>query len=308
MSFFNKILRNIRLLKTSLPFVVKHIYYYFTQHTHRKRTSLFISFKKGFLTVEATLIFPIFLTACLAVLFFAELFRLEVKVDEALFNCAKLNAQYAGLIARGEEQPNAMLEAGISGIGIYETSKYVIKELGEEYLDNSIPANGKKSFSFIHSTISSEYVDLIVTYNVKFRVPFINLPEIPIVQRCRIHAWSGKTEKNDIETAEDDIVYVARNGTVYHRSLNCTYLRFDIEKIVYSDVVNRRNFNGGKYYACERCIKDSAAKDSVYITKTGTRYHNSIACSELKRTIDEIRLSQAKSKYRPCNRCGSAAY
>jgi len=303
MSFFS--IRNLYdfLLKTSLPFVIKHICYYFTQQLFGKRTSLFISLKKGALTVEATVIFPLFLAACISVLFFAELFRLEVKVDEALFNCAKVYAQYGGLLDKGETEYNVLPAVGINGIGIYAAGRFVTDELGNDYLNDSILANGEKSFSFIHSSISSEYIDLIVTYKVKFDVPFFDLPQIPIVQRCRIHTWSGKSEKDKIEGQEDEIVYVTKKGTVYHKNLECTYIKFQIEKISFSDVSSRRNSSGGKYYACERCMKNVDACTEVYITKNGTRYHNSVSCSELKRTISEIKLSEARNKYRPCNRC-----
>lgn len=44
----------------------------------------------------------------------------------------------------------------------------------------------------------------------------------------------------------------------------------------------------------------------IYITNTGTRYHNNINCSELKRTVHEVRLSDVKDTKRPCNKCGNS--
>lgn len=305
MSFFNKKILNVFFIETSLSYVVEFIVCHFSLGLFRKRTSLSASLKKAEITVEVSIILPLFISACLSVLFFAELFRLEVKVDEALFNCAKIYAQYGGLLGKREIESNILIDAGINGIGKYEAEKFVINELGENYLEKSILANGKNSFSFANSSISSEYIDLIVTYNVKFPVPFFNLPKIPIVQRCRYHAWSGKNKKEITEQENQEIVYVTPNGTVYHKSINCTYIKFQIEKISYSTVKDRRNSSGGKYYPCEKCLKNTSVSEKVFITKTGTRYHNSVTCSELKRTINEIKLSEAEKKYKPCNRCGN---
>jgi hypothetical protein len=41
---------------------------------------------------------------------------------------------------------------------------------------------------------------------------------------------------------------------------------------------------------------------TVYVTKTGSKYHNA-GCSSLKKSAIPMKLSEAATKYSPCSRC-----
>ena len=271
----------------------------------RKRVSLFALCKKASLTVEAALIFPFFVCACIMILYFGELFRLETRITQDLYNSSKTYAQYAGLLANGDMEESQLMKAGISGIGIYQISQSFKNNLGEEFNDKFLMTKGNLSYSFLHSKIDEDYVDLVVTYRVKFNIPLLSFKAIPIVQRCRFSSWSGR-QRIKKSGDDDTIVYVTSTGTVYHRSRDCTYIRLSIQNVKYSDVGSKRNESGAKYYPCEKCFKKTTLGEVVYITNTGTRYHNNINCSELKRTVHEVRLSDVKDTKRPCNKCGNS--
>lgn len=50
--------------------------------------------------------------------------------------------------------------------------------------------------------------------------------------------------------------------------------------------------------------KIAKAEETVYVTKTGTKYHAS-GCRHLKKSSIPIELSKAKARYGACSVCGS---
>ena len=110
-------------------------------------------------------------------------------------------------------------------------------------------------------------------------------------------------EEQQEESPEDDrIVYITEEKVVYHQSLDCPSLNLVITSCLFSDVSQKRNTAGGKYYPCEKCAK-GARPDTVFIAKIGDRYHYRRDCSGLKRTITQITLSEARKTRRVCKRC-----
>ena len=90
-------------------------------------------------------------------------------------------------------------------------------------------------------------------------------------------------ERREKENEKDCVVYLTETGTVYHRSLDCSYLKLTISKVLYRDLANLRNSSGGKYKMCERCRHGITPQDGeeVYITIYGDCYHKSHTCAGL---------------------------
>ena len=99
------------------------------------------------------------------------------------------------------------------------------------------------------------------------------------------------------------LVYVTDTGVVYHKNPHCTHLDLSIHAAASSELNSLRNESGGKYHACEKCVHGSSMGGSVYITDQGDRYHNSLTCSGLKRTVYTARISEVPGK-RACSKCG----
>lgn len=270
-----------------------------------KRASLFtlFSFKKAVVSLEAAVIVPLFLCACLTMLFFIELFRIENCINSALHNTARNLGQYVALFEAGEVTGAALAEAGMGSIGVAAAGEMVKKAAGDTVLKHPALVNGKHGISFWGTSVDSEYIDLIVHYKVKFPVPFFSVPKIPIVQRCRLHVWSGKRMEDRLDEKEK-IVYITPDGSVYHITDKCTHLRLSVMRVACSEISFRRNIGGAKYYPCERCMKGMDALLSVFITSEGTRYHSVRTCSGLKRTVKSVKLSEIKDKRPLCSRCG----
>ena len=81
---------------------------------------------------------------------------------------------------------------------------------------------------------------------------------------------------------------------------SCTHLTLSITLAGRDEVEGLRNASGGRYSPCEKCGGDGSG--IVYVTNEGDRYHNTIECSGLKRTVRCVPLSEAGGRS-PCSRC-----
>lgn len=150
--------------------------------------------------------------------------------------------------------------------------------------------------------LEDEMIELVRPARVKAPVPVLAYPGTTIVSCCYMRAWTGYDVEHKTESGEEEIyVYITDGGSVYHRSRSCSHLTLSIELVSKTEAEELRNQSGAKYYPCERC--GSSAGGMVYVTREGNRYHSTISCSGLKRTVRCISLSEAGG--RPaCSRCG----
>lgn len=253
----------------------------------RERASLCTSLR-GSLTVEASFVLPLFLLAMISFLFFIELIRTERQVQDAMTRTGMAMAQYA-------------YETDLTSI--YAHTK-ILSYLEQDGWNAACVRGGKAGLSCLFSETlnDKEQVDLVVTYHMRLPCNIFRLPDIPMAQRVCCRAWTGYKPEDEDDTAEE-VVYVTETGTVYHKSLECTYIRLSIRTVSIAGIPGLRNEDGGKYYLCEQCGGGKIAGGMVYITNAGNRYHTSLTCSGLKRGIMTIPISQAGG-YRPCSRCG----
>lgn len=109
--------------------------------------------------------------------------------------------------------------------------------------------------------------------------------------------------KDGFFETDEETVYVTETGVVYHRDYHCNYLELSIRMVTADSIDGLRNKEQGKYYPCEHCAEKGTQK-GVYITDYGNRYHNSLNCSGLKRTIYAVPLSEASVGRGACTKCG----
>ncbi len=271
----------------------------------RKRASLFFFRRKGSFTLEAALILPLFFLAMTTVLSMARVFYTEQLLIGPLHSTGREFAQYAYLydLAGKTETAGSMVKSSLGQLGTALLTQAAAKEkvtalVGRERLEESGIAGGVGGLSFGWSKLSDEdhMVDLIISYRMRLPFQVIPLPDIPVVQRCRVHEWVGFSPKSQ----EEQTVYVTENGRVYHLQLSCSHIRLSIRQVPALQAPALRNKGGGKYYPCESC--GSRWTPAVYITDDGNRYHSTLSCGGLKRTIRAVSLSEVKD-LPPCKRC-----
>lgn len=155
--------------------------------------------------------------------------------------------------------------------------------------------------SAIELSGKEECIDLIVPYKAEPFVAVVGFREFMMFSRMRTRAWTGYDNEASQEEEGEEMVYITEYGEVYHRVKSCSYLKLSIRAVAFEYIENLRNAEGSRFYACEECAR--ACKNTVFITSYGNRYHATLGCSGLKRTIKEIPIAQVGSKT-PCKKCG----
>lgn len=240
--------------------------------------------KKAYLpasaTVEASIVIPLYVYAVLAVGYLIQIINIKSTMMQAMYNDVRQLAKYA-YFCEGNSLPKDFsgqrnLVGKTAGISSYNSE--IVMYNNEIYLK--------------------------VSYTVKNPFDFFGIGKTKIQQQCVSGAWRGEDYVGNTGNKEnnDAMVYITISGTVYHKEKTCSYLNPSIQSISVACIENQRNASGGKYYSCERCVRNTEP-DIVYITDYGDRYHVDINCSGLKRSIFSVPLSKVSDK-RACSKCG----
>ncbi len=268
----------------------------------------------GSMTVEAAVIIPMFLFFFVNLMSAIEMIRLHSRLELALWENGRIMAVsgYAYDRIFGEEGDKVsadakwdevILEIGTAFLSDFALYNAVTDDVGEDYLKESPLTYGKKGLVFLESTIGEDdCIDVKVTYQVSpvFRIPAFT--SFRMTNRYYARAWTGypvNSEEGDGE--EINSVYVTPYGEVYHVRRDCSYLMRNISAVTLSEVYNARNDNGERYVLCLIC--GGSGQEIVYLTPDGSRYHERLDCSGLKRTIITVKRVTAQAKYRPCSKC-----
>lgn len=107
--------------------------------------------------------------------------------------------------------------------------------------------------------------------------------------------WTEKTKNED-----DAYVYVTETGDVYHSSRTCYHIKLAITQI--DKGLLKKSYEN--LLPCELCASGKYTDGCIYITETGNKYHYSVACSGLKRTVMRVRRKDV-GNLSPCSNCGN---
>ena len=272
---------------------------------------------KASLTVEAALVLPVFLFGILFIISFFQILYMQEVIQFALTETAKEASRYSYIyedLIKDTEQTNTEKNNKFGNI----TNRFVngefyysifLKYISSEEIKTSIV---ESNISFLNSEFMNDKneIKIVAMYWVKPTVINIfGMKGIPIIQCVKTKRFVGTyLIGNDYSYEREDkvVVYLAKNGTVYHKNSECTHLLLSIEIVSFGQIDSYRNENGGKYTRCSRCMKgvETEQEKMVYIARQGKHYHSTKACSGLKRTVRKVFLSDVDGMD-PCQRCGS---
>lgn len=257
------------------------------EQTENQRASFCLWATKGSITIEAALAIPLFFMAVLALFYMMEVMSIRTSVRNGMQYAAKHAAEDCYLVQM---------------ISPSELEADIVSAIGSERLERSIVAGGSSGISCQDSRMSilTGILEMEVDYQIKLPIPVFAANPVRMKETMRMKGWNGyKSAFEDQE--DDDTVYVTETGMVYHRDYHCNYLELSIRTVNAGTVDELRNNDQEKYRPCDKCVHGSTASQ-VYLTDYGNRYHNSLSCSGLKRTIYAIPLSEAVGKG-ACKKC-----
>lgn len=239
-----------------------------TEKLQGKRVYLFTS--SGSITMEAAIVTSLFLLMACSMLGYMALLNkqlsYQLKTNNTAVVMAKLN----------------FYKKVVSEITDY---KQQMNKLEKEISKES------------HDVKENELGQIDIISGFVYKVPWIG-KKIPITTRCRVKDWTGR----DITKAQE-LVYITKNGKVYHSTKECTHLSLSIRKSYYSQLPVERNCYGEKYKKCALCIKSKLYENTeIFLTEDGNKYHSSLMCSGLLRNIIIIEKSKVGDRT-PCSRC-----
>ena len=243
--------------------------------------------KKGSVTIEAAFGIPLFLFAALCLIWLIEIQSIKISITAAAQSAAKSAAEDTAVIPV---------------LNTIKLKSDIVSLIGEDRINRSIIRGGSSGISCWKSYVSpaTGEMNIKVEYDIMVPIPVIGSPSASLEEEFTISSWNGRN--NDQLGGENrEIVYMTENGSVYHEDYNCSYLRLSLRYVPYEELGSIRNESGGRYHACEKCVIGSAMT-GVYITENGNKYHNTLGCSGLKRTIYAVKRSETGG-VGGCSRC-----
>ena len=245
--------------------------------------------RKGSLTIEAALVLPIFLFAMICMISLSALLLFQLRLKEAMH----------------EEMKLCTLKSITGDVPDAEAMGEDILEMVGDKILKLAPIEG--DIDFYSDLANDEILSIKAAYRAKLYYDLSGLFKYEFVQQSLQHDFRGYVRGLAgavSSTDEEEYVYVTQNSEVYHTDRECSHIRLKISEISADDLKAARSSDGSKYKSCEHC-HSKITDGTLYITPDGDKYHNSLGCSGLKRSVAAIPLKEAEEEgLRCCSRCG----
>lgn len=263
----------------------------------KRRAFLFSSRKnRGSMTVEASMVLPVFLFFMMTLLMGIEMVRLQCNLFAGLGSSEAIHME--------KQIQRALQDQPLLG--------HFKVDAAEEYLNGQENGRlcllGNISVRNQSDVQGNGRIEVEVQYQIKpfiYWLPIGNSNGGGLCFEDELFAHDFNGYRGSVEgdrREEEEIVYITENGTRYHTDTGCVSLRISVQTVHSSRLSAMRNQSGGRYYPCERC---RPSKSGVFfITRDGDRYHRGADCSSLKRTVRAVTLEEAVRMGRSaCSKC-----
>lgn len=254
---------------------------------------------KGSMTVEAALGFTLFLFFMALMAAPLSVMDTRRQVQAGLEAEGERIAQYAYAAADFAEigEPGLLSDLSRSGL-LSGLSREAVCRTVENRVKTAEGTGRAVDFSAAKSRIleDGETIDLIVDYAIRLPFPVFFLDEIPQQARCIRRAWTGKdglgAEGRGRGDEENEIVYMGKDGSRYHRSRTCHYLYNDLRAVPAAEVKDLRSQSGNRYRPCAVC--GGLGGPVAYVMPSGESYHFRKDCSSIAAYVRAVPLKSVE--------------
>lgn len=177
-------------------------------------------------------------------------------------------------------------------------NQYISKE---DYQKWGIQDNDS-GMDYSHSQFLMGNEDILIIVNYTIKMPFYRfiLGDFRMKQQVCVRAFTGNenfdsiyevTQKEGDSEEKKEWVFVAINGSVYHQSRTCRYIDVKVKAKTYAEVKDHKRI-------CEICQDQATLNELsiVYTTDQSNIFHVTLTCSEVKRTVSQIELTEALAR------------
>lgn len=238
-------------------------------------------------------VLPLFVCFAVFLLFHFRVMEVQTDVGQALAYTARFMAA------------SAYNETDTSGNGDFINMTEATILFHEKLSEYECPVKfielGKLGISLAGSDLDGRDIKLAAVYRMKLPVSVFGVKSYTITQTSVSAKWIGDRIIED--TNDDAWVYITPTGKAYHTRTDCPYLDLTIRAVSWTDLITLRNKSGGTYKMCETCGKEASLLQLVYVTDYGDRYHGTLTCPGLKRTIYMVKPSETGNRH-ACPKCG----
>lgn len=275
---------------------------------------------KASLTVEASLVFPIFLFAILSFLYFFQILFVQEKIQAGITEVAKFSAKYAYVIDYVKKYPveeEKNTESSEKEDGITDSKENENESSTSSSKKETTTGNDKEKDEVVESsqeenTISDDeeinFDQLLVIDNIFYKAKLKKYINAEMINRsCVVGGYQGLQFFYSSFLTEDDMVDV-----VVKYKVRIPAILFSIHDI---SIVQRVRVRG--WIGCSRddTLTEEGGEDEkdeiVYVTETGTVYHATKKCTHLNLSIKKVLYQDISNlrnnsggKYKSCELCG----
>lgn len=170
--------------------------------------------------------------------------------------------------------------------------------------------NGKwvRDVSFSGTEVGTdEMVRIVMKYRMLLPFSIFRTDSIEAEAVCSRRLWTGAGGNRGGADGggtpeEEEMVYVGRDSTRYHRKRDCHYLYNDLKQVGAGEIEDLRNQDGKRYHPCSSC-QAASFKGTFFVMPWGTRYHATGRCSSITAFVQTVPLSQVEH-LGACSYCG----